>query len=256
MNQTAQPPIAWSEALNRLAQRFCEHVAAYDGAGHSLTYGQLNQCAHAFAKQLKRNGLKPGQAVASLLPNSIEAVWASYGIRLAGATEIPLSWGYTLDEIQWCAELAKFKTILTLEKRAPELVGAGFSTLSAESIATEPFLPNAAIEPLAPVAFDQSARILFTSGTTGKPKGVVYTNGARWMGEQLLKATLPFVPEPGVTILLMTPFVHGASLLTYAWLDHGATIILHDGVNIEKIAPLLDSDSLDAIFAPPTVTSI
>jgi acyl-coenzyme A synthetase/AMP-(fatty) acid ligase len=51
----------------------------------------------------------------------------------------------------------------------------------------------------------------------------------------------------------MTPFVHGASLLAFAWLDHGATIILHDGVNIEKIAPLLDSDSLDAIFAPPTV---
>jgi acyl-CoA synthetase (AMP-forming)/AMP-acid ligase II len=93
MNQPAQPPIAWSEALNRLAQRFCEHVAVSDGAGHSLTYGQLNHFAHAFAKQLKQNGLKPGQAVASLLPNSIEAVWASYGIRLAGATEIPLSWG-------------------------------------------------------------------------------------------------------------------------------------------------------------------
>jgi acyl-CoA synthetase (AMP-forming)/AMP-acid ligase II len=253
MNQHAQPPIAWSEALNRLAQRFCENVAVSDGAGHSLTYGQLNHFAHAFAKQLKQNGLKLGQAVASLLPNSIEAVWASYGIRLAGATEIPLSWGYTLDEIQWCAELAKFTTILTLEKRAPELAGAGFSTLLAASIAAEPSLPNAAIEPLAPIAFNQSARILFTSGTTGKPKGVVYTNGARWMGEQLLKATLPFVPAPGVTILLMTPFVHGASLLTYAWLDHGATVILHDGVNIEKIAPLLDSDSLDAIFAPPTV---
>jgi|Laugresbdmm110sn_2_1035109.scaffolds.fasta_scaffold05527_2 acyl-CoA synthetase (AMP-forming)/AMP-acid ligase II len=253
MNQTAQPPIAWSEALNRLAQRFCERVAVSDGAGHSLTYGQLNHCAHAFAQQLKQNGLKPGQAVASLLPNSVEAVWASYGIRLAGATEIPLSWGYTLDEVQWCAELAKFKTILTLQKRAPELLGAGFKTLSAKSIAAEPSWPNAAIEPLAPVAFEQSARVLFTSGTTGKPKGVMYTNGARWLGEQLLKATLPFVPEPGVTILLMTPFVHGASLLAFAWLDHGATIILHDGVNIEKIAPLLDSDSLDAIFAPPTV---
>ena len=237
MNQTALPPVAWSEALNGLTQRFSERIAAIDGQGHSLTYEQLNRYAHALASQLKQNGLVPSQAIASLLPNSIEAVWTSYGIRLAGATEIPLSWGYTLDEIQWCAQLAQFKTILTLEKRTPELSGAGFNTLLAESITAEPSLPNTAIQPLAPVAFNQSARILFTSGTTGKPKGVVYTNGARWLGEQLLKATLPFVPEPGVTILLMTPFVHGASLLAFAWLDHGATIILHDGVNIEKIAP-------------------
>ena len=252
-NQNVSLPIAWSDTLNNLAKRFGEQLAAIDGQQNRLTYSELNHRAHALARRLIQAGLKPGEAIASLLPNSIDAVWASYGIRLAGATEIPLSWGYTLDEIQWCAQLAKFKTILTLETRTPELLRAGFKTLLAESIASAPIEPNRPIEPLPPVAFQQSARVLFTSGTTGKPKGVLYTNGARWLGEQLLKATLPFVPEPGVTILLMTPFVHGASLLAFAWLDHGATIILHDGVNIEKIAPLLDSHSLDAIFAPPTV---
>ncbi len=252
-HQANSLPIAWSDSLNNIAKRFGTQLAALDGQNNRLTYEELNKRAHALAHRLIQDGLQPGHAVASLLPNSIDAVWASYGIRLAGATEIPLSWGYTLDEIQWCAELAKFNTILTLEKRTAELSNAGFNILLAESIAAEPSLPRAALQTLAPVAFDQSARVLFTSGTTGKPKGVVYTNGARWLGEQLLKATLPFVPEPGVTILLMTPFVHGASLLAFAWLDHGATIILHDGVNIEKIASLLDNDSLDAIFAPPTV---
>jgi acyl-CoA synthetase (AMP-forming)/AMP-acid ligase II len=246
-------PIAWSDSLNNLAKRFGPQIAAIDGHNNHLTYSELNQRAHILAHRLLDGGLQAGQAIASLLPNSIEAVWASYGIRLAGATEIPLSWGYTLEEIQWCAQLTKFKTVLTFEKRTVELQGSGFSTLSAEQVASAPIVPNAPVEPLAPIPFDQSARVLFTSGTTGKPKGVVYTNGARWLGEQLLKATLPFVPEPGVTILLMTPFVHGASLLAFSWLDHGATIILHDGVNIEKIAPLLDANSLDAIFAPPTV---
>ena len=246
-------PIAWSDTLNNLAKRFGSRVAAIDGHNNQLTYSELNQRAHALAHRLLQDGLQPGDAIASLLPNSIEAVWASYGIRLAGATEIPLSWGYTLDEIQWCAQLAKFKTVLTLEKRTSELSGSGFKTLLAESISAATLAPNTAVQPLAPIPFNQAARVLFTSGPTGKPKGVLSTNGARWLGEQLLKATLPFVPEPGVTILLMTPFVHGASLLAFAWLDHGATIILHDGVNIEKIAPLLDTDSLDAIFSPPTV---
>lgn len=252
-NQNNNLPIAWSDSLNSLAERFGTKLAVIDGQNNRLTYSRLNQRAHDLARRLIQDGLQSGQAIASLLPNSIDAVWASYGIRLAGATEIPLSWGYTLDEIQWCAQLAKFNTILTLEERTPELLSSGFKTLLAEGIAAAPSVPNIPIQVLAPIAFNQPARILFTSGTTGKPKGVVYTNGARWMGEQLLKATLPFVPAPGVTILLMTPFVHGASLLAFAWLDHGATIILHDGVNIEKIAPLLDSDSLDAIFAPPTV---
>ena len=203
-NQSISLPIAWSDSLNNLAKRFDTLPAAIDGQNNRLTYSELNQRAHALARRLIQEGLKPGEAIASLLPNSIEAVWASYGIRLAGATEIPLSWGYTLEEIQWCAQLAKFKTILTLETRTTELVSSGFNTLLAESIAAAPVEPNTPIQLLAPVAFNQSARVLFTSGTTGKPKGVLYTNGARWLGEQLLKATLPFVPEPGVTILLLS----------------------------------------------------
>ena len=251
--QTASLPIAWSDSLNNLAKRFSEHVAASDDQGLSLSYNALNQRAHMLAHQLLANGLKPGEPIASLLPNSIHAVWASYGIRLAGATEIPLSWGYTLDEIKWCAELAKFKTLLTLPTRAAPLRALGFDTLDATSLANSSLAANNFIRPLPPVPYDQPARVLFTSGTTGKPKGVLYTNGARWLGEQLLKATLPYVPEPGSNILLMTPFVHGASLLAFAWLDHGARVIVHDGVNLEKIAPLLESRSLDAIFAPPTV---
>ena len=116
-NHNLSLPIAWSDALNNLAKRFDTQVAAIDGQQNRLTYSELNQRAHTLAQRLLQDGLKPGEAIASLLPNSIDAVWASYGIRLAGATEIPLSWGYTLDEIQWCAQLAEFKTILTLDKR-------------------------------------------------------------------------------------------------------------------------------------------
>ena len=94
---------------------------------------------------------------------------------------------------------------------------------------------------------------IYTSGSTGKPKGVVYKHGARYAGEQLLKATLPFVPLRGERLLLMTPFVHGASLLTYAWCDAGGEVVLLDGVEIERIRSLLMADSLAAIFAPPTV---
>ncbi len=251
MNSLDNMPISWSSSLRTLAKRFGETLAAVDGQKQTLTYTALNICAHALASELIARGFQPGDPIATLIPNSVDAVWVSYGVRLAGCCETPLSWGYTQDEIQWCAQIAQFKNIVSLKNREEDIVALGLSLIDTASIANRSttFLTSQ----LLAVQSETPGRILFTSGTTGKPKGVLYTHGARWQGEQLLKASLPFVPERGTRILLMTPFVHGSSLLAFAWLDHGGTIVLHDGVNIERISPLLESDSLAAIFAPPTV---
>jgi len=261
MNQFPDMPIAWSASLQTLSKRFGHTLAAVDGEANTLTYEQLSLRAHALASHLIAKGIQPGDPVATLMPNCVDAVWVSYGLRLAGACETPLSWSYTQDEINWCAQLAKFKEVVSLGRRAADIAALGLSTVDAALIRALPALSQNQIpehpqlnETVLPAIGAQTpGRILFTSGTTGKPKGVLYTHSARWQGEQLLKASLPFVPVRGAHILLMTPFVHGSSLLTYAWLDHGGTIVLHDGVNIDRIAPLLDSQSLVAIFAPPTV---
>ena len=244
--------ISWSYSLNVLAARFGNDPAVTDREERVLSFHQLNQYAHALAAHLVALGLQPGQAIASLLENSIEAVWVSYGIRLAGGAETPLSSGYTLDEIKWCAALAQFDYVLTDGSRDTALQAMGLETIPVASIALE-HAADHAIPTMPAVEADQQGRIIFTSGTTGKPKGVPYTHGARWAGEQLLKATLPFTPQAGSRLLLMTPFVHGASLLTYAWCDFGGTVVLHPGVEIAAIAPLLQEGNLEAIFAPPTV---
>jgi len=248
-------PVSWSHSLHTLAQRFGDDVAAIDGQGIELTYAELNRRAHALAAVLLERGLTTGEPVATLMPNAIDAVWVSYGVRLAGACETPLSWSYTQDEIDWCMQLAKFKCVVTLDRRVEQTDALGLAMIDAQQVSAASNQTSiiAFPEKLPAVAAETPGRILFTSGTTGKPKGVLYTHGARWQGEQLLKASLPFVPAKGARILLMTPFVHGSSLLTYAWLDHGGTVVLHDGVNIERIAPLLESESLEALFAPPTV---
>jgi acyl-CoA synthetase (AMP-forming)/AMP-acid ligase II len=94
---------------------------------------------------------------------------------------------------------------------------------------------------------------MFTSGTTGRPKGLVYSHGRRWLGNQLQKAALPFAPGPGSRILLMTPYIHGAGLLAAAWYDHGGEVLLHDGVDPARVRSALEAGELDALFAPPTV---
>jgi len=240
--------IPWSAELRTLAARFGDACAVLDGSGGRLTYRELDAHAHAFARGLINAGVLPGEPIAALLPNGIAGVCVSFGIRIAAAAEVPLSWGYTTEEIEWCARIAGFRHVFTRPERAEALGQIGLAPQEADFSSG---LDDGASLPPAPA--QAASRILFTSGTTGRPKGVVYRHGPRWIGEQLLKATLPFTPHPGAKLLMMTPFPHGASLLTYAWTAFGGEVIILDGVDTDAVGHCLRRGDVEAIFAPPTV---
>ncbi len=245
------PSIAWSASLRTAADRFDTQPAVTDGEGQCLTYRELCDHAHRLARHLvATHGVGVGVPVATVLPNTTAAVIASYAIRLTGAIEVPISWSSTPDEMAWCAKLANVSLVLSLASRQAVLKTLGLEAVCLDEGTSS---PEDVHEVFAPVPGDAPGRILFTSGTTGKPKGVLYRHMDRWTGEQMLKASLPFVPAVGDKIVLMTPFVHGASLMTYAWCDLGGHVVLLDGVVIDKIGEQLADPKLRAIFAPPTV---
>ena len=230
-----------------MAQRHGDRPAVTDGEGQSLSHAQLSLHAHQIAHALLQRGLQPGQAVGVWLPNSLDAVRCAYGIRMMGAAETPMSGSLTREEFDWCASLAQVKHVITTAERQALVRSMG---LQAWQVAD---LVGGSSQALPDVPAWHVGRILFTSGTTGKPKGVIYTHGERWAGEQMLQDALPFVPQPSDRLLLMTPFVHGASLLTFAWCHFGARVLLHDGVDMNQVGPLLQSGGVQALFAPPTV---
>lgn len=239
--------IAWSAELSTLAARFGSAPAVGDGI-ESISYAELARRAHAVAAYLALRGIAPGEPVGALLPNGIAAVSTSYGMMLSGACETSISWNSTEEELRWAVSLAKVRRIVTTKHRAAALRGMGCDVMSVDDINVD-----GAAAPCAPVPAVAWGRIFFSSGTTGKPKGIVYSHGRRWLGNQLLKSVLPWVPQPGSRILLMTPFTHGASLLTYAWLDHGGEVVLLDGVDTLRVEAILGRGDVDALFAPPTV---
>src|SRR5262249_19215344 len=110
-----------------------------------------------------------------------------------------------------------------------------------------------ALRGLPPVADEAWARISFTSGTTGRPKAIVHTQRQRWIANLLQRASFAHMPGPGSRVLLMTPFTHGAGLIAHAFLDHGATSVLLDGVDLPAVERLLAGGGIDHVFAPPTV---
>lgn len=245
-------PIAWSAGLRMLRDRFSSYIAVSDASCRQLPYSDLHDRAHTLARFLLANGIQPGQPFGTLFPNAVDAVWASYGVRMSGAADVPISWRSTPEEIAWFAQLSGFTHVVTVPERLADVEALGLTAVSSEEVLRSSHT-QILDDDLPAIPADQCGRVLFTSGTTGKPKGVQYTHGARWMGEQMLKASMPFVPSPGDKILLMTPFVHGSSLLTYAWCDFGAEVVLIDGVDLPFITRLLDSAEPCAIFAPPTV---
>jgi malonyl-CoA/methylmalonyl-CoA synthetase len=244
---TTADTIPWSLELHTLAGRFPDGVAVDDGH-RRLTFSELNAQAHGLARALREDGAQPGGCVGIYLPNGSTAVWADYGATVSGVCLVHLNAAYTREEIRWSQRLTPMTHIITDQAHADAVRDLGARLILCEDVA-----PQADPPVLAAVPGEGWGRIIFSSGTTGKPKALVYDQGRRWLAAVMLRAMLPFTPGPGSRVLLMTPYVHGASMQARAWMDHGGTAVLLGGVDLEAAGRELRSGALDAVFAPPTV---
>lgn len=240
--------ISWKSEWLPLAQRFAKETAVVDRSG-PVDYATLFDMAAGVAAVLMDKGVGSGDVVASVMPSTRHAVAASYGISLAGATEAPINPALSPTDAEHCLRLAGATRVLTTGGAVERFSGLGFEVMAVEDI------DRARLSTLPDVSVDRDgwSRILFTSGTTSKPKGIVHSHGSRWLANVLMRATLPVAPRPGRSILLMTPYSHGTSLLTQAFLDGGASVRLVDGVKEDEVVPAIVDGEVDQIFAPPTV---
>ncbi len=242
--------INWAHELRAVTGAYGALPCASDGDS-VLRFSELAGLAGALAQELVGSGLEPGDAVATCLRNGIPALWASVGVKLAGVCETPLNPVFSAAERRYCLELAKVRRVVTTRDEAPFFASLGIATMLIEDVAGSP--RPGALDTLSPVPAEAWGRIIFTSGTTGRPKAIVHTHGARWIANLLQRASFALMPGPGSRVLLMTPFTHGAGLLAHAFLDQGADSVLLDGVDLAKVERLLDRGDIDHVFAPPTV---
>jgi acyl-CoA synthetase (AMP-forming)/AMP-acid ligase II len=242
--------VNWGSAYAALARRFAARSAVSTPNGEHDFADVIGRAA-AVAAALRARGLEAGSPVATVLPNRAHAVWGSIGITLSGAAEVSLNAVMTAAELKYCLDLIEAKAVIADEKTAATVRSAGYRPLLIEEIGAT----RADVVDDAPVSGDLWGKVLFTSGTTGRPKAIVHTHRGRWLANQMLRANLPFMPTPQTRLLLMTPYSHGASLLTGAFFDTGASIHLMNSVDVAHIRALLTSGAIDCMFAPPTVLS-
>ncbi len=235
-------------ALAVVARRFANRIAVIDRSG-AITYRDLFRTAAGLAHQLVAAGVRPGDPVASVVRNSIAAVWAGYGIALSGGADLALNPNLNEADRRHCLHLGQVRHVVTTADEAGFFEGLGLTVHRVDGVVPCDLVADA----LPATSMDDWARIGFTSGTTGLPKGIVTTQRGRWMGNLLQRATMPHRPGPNSRLLLMTPFSHGASLLTFAYMDVGGCVVLLDGVDPPYVIDLIRRGEVDEMFAPPTV---
>jgi long-chain acyl-CoA synthetase len=205
-------------------------AAAVRLGDRALTYGKLDQGSARVATLLREHGLEAGDRVGVMLPNVLEFPLAYYGVLRAGGIVVPMNVLLKRREIAFYLEDSGAKLLLAWHGFAGEAAD-GAADAGCELIEVEPEAFAAALAGLEPTAEtaavedSDTAVILYTSGTTGKPKGAelshlnllrnadvsARTNTTVGRGDVVLGA-LPLFHSFGQTVSLNASVLVGATL--------------------------------------------
>lgn len=239
-----------------------------DGAGIiadgvTLTWSQLDAAVDAFAAALAQRGLHAGDRVAMLLGNSREFVVAYYGVARAGLVCVPMNPAYTSAEVAVLLAdsgarllLVQPHTRATGEESAEALPGCEVLDVSGPEWSR--LLASAdGVAPTPVETTDETlALLLFTAGTSGRPKGAMLTHGAlRANTEMLLALDAPAAVVPEDVVLLVLPMFHVYGLNTGLGLAvaAGATLVLTDRFDPVETLELVREHQVTSIPAAPAM---
>jgi acyl-CoA synthetase (AMP-forming)/AMP-acid ligase II len=228
--------------LERSAHEFAERVAI-GGPYSTISYSDLWRGAGAFAGHLERRGLRHGDRVALLMENSPEYVIAYYGALLAGGVVVPLNaaakardlavWLRHSDAAWLVANpgVEVRRALEALEDR-PRTVLVGESHEFDDAAAVRLVDVLAADEQPRQIRApgpDELASILFTSGTTGQPKGVMLSHRNIAANTAAIVGYLGLTPADSIVSVLPFYYSYGNSVL-HTHLAVGARVVLENSL--------------------------
>ena len=141
----------------------------------TLTYSELNERANQLAHYLRRRGLGPEELVGIYLDRTVEMVVAVLAILKAGGAYLPLDPSYPRSRVEFICKDATARFIITTRSLSHELSGIAAEAICVDACAQE-ILLEPKFDPTAGVADQQLAYVMYTSGSTGDPKGTAITH--------------------------------------------------------------------------------
>ncbi|MBW4718332.1 non-ribosomal peptide synthetase [Saccharothrix obliqua] len=188
-------------------------IAVRDGAS-ALTYGELSAAADVLARALVAAGVRPGDRVGVALPRAVDLVVAVLGVLRAGAAYVPLPPDNPPERLRHMASDAALAVV----------VGSGVDGV--DGVPVVPVRPEPVPAELPVVTGGMAAYVVYTSGSTGLPKGVVVRHGNV---AALLAAFDLVVPDLPEHVVAATALSFDISVLELLWpLARGRTVLLTD----------------------------
>ncbi|WP_405631864.1 acyl-CoA synthetase [Streptomyces sp. NBC_00016] len=239
--------------LRRSARRTPARVAV-EYRDRTWTYEELDEAVSRAASVLLGEGLAPGDRVGAYGHNSDAYLIAFLACARAGLVHVPVNQNLTGEDLAYIVRQSGSALVLT----DPDLAGrlpAGTRTLALRD-ADDSLLARLPATP----AYDgpeprseDLVQLLYTSGTTALPKGAMMTHRA--LVHEYLSAITALDLSAGDRPAHSLPLYHSAQLHVFLlpYLAVGATNIVLDAPDGDRLFDLIEADRVDSLFAPPTV---
>jgi long-chain acyl-CoA synthetase len=229
----------------------------------SFTYKQLDELAGRVANGLRGLGIKKGDRVALFLPNIPEFVISYLGILKIGAVAVSVNVMLKTAEVSYILHDCAAKAIITTESQSEQVSEADLPELqhiliaegeANKGIPLAQLMANASPKALA-LEMDRHAPacILYTSGTTGFPKGATLSHGN--VIANSYAANRCYRISDSDRLLLYLPLFHcfGQNAILNTALSACATIILHRRFDLEQVLQTVANHQVTMFFGVPTV---
>lgn len=246
----SSPSIA--EDLARSAAADPDRVAVIVG-DRSVSFGELDGLAERLAAGLREREVQPGDRVAIMLPNGVDAVVAIEATLRAGAAIMPVNPTVKHERLSDLLERSGATMLLCDQER---------SGVAAEAVASVGALPwfsdleeisSDATAPFELPGEQDLAALMHTSGSTGGPKGVMHCHGGLGFVTDSIIEYLEIGSEERILCLLPLSFGYGLTQLLIC-LRSGATLVLEPGVGLPgRIVKLVEEREITGLPGVPTV---
>ena len=224
-----------------------------------MTYARLEERSARLAALLGEHGIEPGDRVGVMLPNVPEFPIAYYGVLRAGAIVVPMNVLLKRREIAFYLGDSGAKLLLAWHGFLDDAEG-GAADAGAELVAVEPEAFAATLEGLEPTAApvdtdaEDTAVLLYTSGTTGKPKGAALSHRNLDQNSEITSRTTLMV-DAGDVVLGALPLFHtfGQTVGMNASMRVGATLTLVPKFDPGEALATMERDGVTHFYGVPTM---
>ncbi|CAM5460293.1 Amino acid adenylation domain-containing protein OS=Streptomyces alboniger OX=132473 GN=CP975_24365 PE=4 SV=1 [Streptomyces alboniger] len=222
-----------------------------------LSYRDLMRRADALASRLRAAGVRPGFRVGLLLPRSVEMGIAALAVLRAGGAYVPLDQAHPHARLAHMIEASGTGLLVTADGTAEKAAGLGVRCLRADTDDPRPDeTPDASTAP-GTAKPEDLAYVLFTSGSTGVPKGVAVEHRALLNLTRAVRPAFPVTAEDRVLQFVSFGFDVAVSDLFFPWVAGAELHIARDDERLgDALAARLRDSRITYVFLPPSAAML